>query len=129
MMDWTDRHCRYFHRLLSRHARLYTEMLTTGAVIFGGPQSANDDDEIVKRYALSLGISGQREAALQLLDPLLPETAELCRQIRYASTATVALGYRREQIAHDGADALAHRRPGIIDQAANHPLIYRSYDI
>ena len=35
MMDWTDRHCRYFHRLLSRHARLYTEMLTTGAVIFG----------------------------------------------------------------------------------------------
>ena len=33
MMDWTDRHCRVFHRLLSRRARLYTEMLTTGAII------------------------------------------------------------------------------------------------
>ncbi len=35
MMDWTDRHCRYFHRLLSRRALLYTEMVTTGAVIHG----------------------------------------------------------------------------------------------
>ena len=31
MMDWTDRHCRYFHRLITRHAWLYTEMVTTGA--------------------------------------------------------------------------------------------------
>jgi tRNA-dihydrouridine synthase A len=35
MMDWTDRHCRVFHRILSRRARLYTEMVTTGAVIHG----------------------------------------------------------------------------------------------
>jgi tRNA-dihydrouridine synthase A len=35
MMDWTDRHCRYFHRLLSRHALLYTEMVTAPAVIHG----------------------------------------------------------------------------------------------
>jgi tRNA-dihydrouridine synthase A len=35
MMDWTDRHCRFFHRVLSRRARLYTEMVTTGAVIHG----------------------------------------------------------------------------------------------
>jgi len=35
MMEWTDRHCRYFHRLLSRHALLYTEMVTTGALIHG----------------------------------------------------------------------------------------------
>jgi tRNA-dihydrouridine synthase A len=35
MMDWTDRHCRFFHRLLSRRTRLYTEMVTTGAVIYG----------------------------------------------------------------------------------------------
>lgn len=35
MMDWTDRHCRYFHRLLTRHALLYTEMVTTGAVLHG----------------------------------------------------------------------------------------------
>ena len=35
MMDWTDKHCRYFHRLLSRHALLYTEMVTTGALVHG----------------------------------------------------------------------------------------------
>src|ERR1700720_3064723 len=35
MMEWTDRHCRYLHRLLTRRARLYTEMLGTGAVIHG----------------------------------------------------------------------------------------------
>jgi tRNA-dihydrouridine synthase A len=35
MLDWTDRHCRGFHRSLSAHARLYTEMITTGALIHG----------------------------------------------------------------------------------------------
>jgi tRNA-dihydrouridine synthase A len=35
MMDWTDRHCRYFHRLLSPHARLYTEMVTAAALLHG----------------------------------------------------------------------------------------------
>lgn len=38
MMDWTDRHCRYFHRALSKHATLYTEMVTTGALIHGNTQ-------------------------------------------------------------------------------------------
>lgn len=35
MLDWTDAHCRYLHRLLTRHARLYTEMVTTGALLHG----------------------------------------------------------------------------------------------
>ncbi|MGA9084041.1 MAG: tRNA-dihydrouridine synthase, partial [Pseudolabrys sp.] len=35
MMEWTDRHCRFFHRLLTRRALIYTEMLTTGAVLHG----------------------------------------------------------------------------------------------
>ncbi|MFN3585784.1 tRNA-dihydrouridine synthase, partial [Phenylobacterium sp.] len=35
MMDWTDRHCRVLHRTLSRRALLYTEMVTTGAVLHG----------------------------------------------------------------------------------------------
>jgi tRNA-dihydrouridine synthase A len=38
MMDWTDRHCRYFHRRLSARARLYTEMVTTGALLQGDPR-------------------------------------------------------------------------------------------
>ena len=35
MLDWTDRHCRYFLRLISRHTLLYTEMVTSGAIIYG----------------------------------------------------------------------------------------------
>ena len=35
MMEWTDRHCRLFHRLLTRRARLYTEMVTAEAVLLG----------------------------------------------------------------------------------------------
>jgi tRNA-dihydrouridine synthase A len=38
MMDWTDRHCRYLHRLLSKHAVLYTEMVTAKALIFGASE-------------------------------------------------------------------------------------------
>ncbi|HMN91797.1 MAG TPA: tRNA dihydrouridine(20/20a) synthase DusA [Hydrogenophaga sp.] len=38
MMDWTDRHCRFFHRLLTRHTLLYTEMVTTGALMHGDVQ-------------------------------------------------------------------------------------------
>jgi len=38
MMDWTDRHCRFFHRLLTRHTLLYTEMVTTGALRHGSVQ-------------------------------------------------------------------------------------------
>jgi tRNA-dihydrouridine synthase A len=35
MMDWTDRHCRVFHRQITRHTWLYTEMVTTGALVYG----------------------------------------------------------------------------------------------
>jgi tRNA-dihydrouridine synthase A len=46
MLDWTDRHCRYFHRKLTQHAVLYTEMVTTGALIFGqGDYLAFNDEE------------------------------------------------------------------------------------
>lgn len=38
MLDWTDRHCRFFHRLISKQALLYTEMITTGALLYGDRQ-------------------------------------------------------------------------------------------
>jgi tRNA-dihydrouridine synthase A len=44
MMDWTDRHCRFFHRLLTRRALIYTEMVTTGAVLHGGRPSLRRND-------------------------------------------------------------------------------------
>ena len=55
MMDWTDRHCRDFHRLLSRRARLYTEMLTTGAVIHGDRARLLGCDASEHPVALQLG--------------------------------------------------------------------------
>jgi len=55
MMDWTDRHCRAFHRLLSARALLYTEMLTTGAIIHGDRQRLLGFDACEHPVALQLG--------------------------------------------------------------------------
>jgi tRNA-dihydrouridine synthase A len=63
MMDWTDRHCRAFHRLLSRRARLYTEMLTTGAIIHGDRQRLLGFDASEHPVALQLGGSNPRDLA------------------------------------------------------------------
>jgi tRNA-dihydrouridine synthase A len=55
MMDWSDTHCRVFHRLLSRRARLYTEMITTGAVIHGDRARLLGFDASEHPVALQLG--------------------------------------------------------------------------
>jgi tRNA-dihydrouridine synthase A len=55
MMDWTDRHCRVFHRLMTRRALLYTEMLTTGAIIHGDRQRLLGYDASEHPVALQLG--------------------------------------------------------------------------
>ncbi len=55
MMDWTDRHCRFFHRLLTRRALLYTEMLTTGAVLYGERARLLRFDPAEHPLALQLG--------------------------------------------------------------------------
>ena len=55
MMDWTDRHCRVFHRLLTRRSLLYTEMLTTGAVIYGDRSRLLSFDRSEHPVALQLG--------------------------------------------------------------------------
>ena len=55
MMDWTDRHCRYFLRLVSPRARLYTEMVTTGALQFGNVPRHLDFDPAEHPVALQLG--------------------------------------------------------------------------
>jgi len=55
MMDWTDRHCRFFHRLLSPRARLYTEMITTGAILHGDLNRLLDFNAQEHPVALQLG--------------------------------------------------------------------------
>ena len=74
MMDRTDRHCRFFHRLLSRQARLYTEMLTAGAVIHGDRGRLLGFDPVEHPVALQLGGS----------DPdMLAEAARIGERLGY----------------------------------------------
>ncbi|WBY01769.1 tRNA dihydrouridine(20/20a) synthase DusA [Ramlibacter tataouinensis] len=62
MMDWTDRHCRYFHRLLSRHALLYTEMVTAGALLHGDvPRHL---DFLPEEHPVALQLGGSEPAEL-----------------------------------------------------------------
>jgi tRNA-dihydrouridine synthase A len=55
MMDWTDRHCRFFHRLLTRRALIYTEMVTTGAVLHGDRARLIGFDPFEQPVAIQLG--------------------------------------------------------------------------
>jgi tRNA-dihydrouridine synthase A len=64
MMDWTDRHCRVFHRLMTRRTRLYTEMLTTGAIIHGDRARLLGFDASEHPLALQLGGSDPRDLAI-----------------------------------------------------------------
>ena len=63
MMDWTDRHCRYFLRLITRHARLYTEMITAPALAHGDVPHHLDFDPAEHPLALQLGGSDPDELA------------------------------------------------------------------
>ena len=72
MMDWTDRHCRYFHRLLSPHALLYTEMVTAPAVLHGDRERLLGFDPSEHPVALQLGGAepGQLAAASRVGESL-----------------------------------------------------------
>lgn len=63
MMDWTDRHCRAFHRVLSRQVLLYTEMVTAAALVRGGAHHLLDFDADEHPVALQLGGSDPAELA------------------------------------------------------------------
>ena len=64
MMDWTDRHCRAFHRVLSARTHLYTEMVTTGAVLHGDRERLLGFDPAEHTVALQLGGSDPSDLAL-----------------------------------------------------------------
>lgn len=63
MLDWTDRHCRFFHRQITRHAWLYTEMVTTGALLHGDVARHLDFSEEEHPVALQLGGSEPADLA------------------------------------------------------------------
>jgi tRNA-dihydrouridine synthase A len=74
MMEWTDRHCRFFHRLLTRRALLYTEMITTGAVLRGERARLLAFDPAEHPVAVQLGGSDPRALA---------ECARICAELGY----------------------------------------------
>ena len=63
MMDWTDRHCRMFHRQITRHTWLYTEMVTTGAILHGDVQRHLEFNDVEHPIALQLGGSEPADLA------------------------------------------------------------------
>src|SRR5947209_6512303 len=74
MMEWTDRHCRFFHRMLTRRALLYTEMITTGAVLRGNRARLLGFDPAEHPVAVQLGGSDPRALA---------ECARICADLGY----------------------------------------------
>src|ERR1700724_4889535 len=74
MMEWTDRHCRFFHRVLTRRALLYTEMITTGAVLRGDRARLLGFDPAEHPVAVQLG--GSDPAALAA-------SARICADLGY----------------------------------------------
>jgi len=74
MMEWTDRHCRFFHRVLTRRALLYTEMITTGAVLRGDRTRLLGFDPAEHPVAVQLGGSDPRALA---------ECARICADMGY----------------------------------------------
>ena len=64
MLDWTDKHCRFFHRLISQQALLYTEMVTTGALIHGDYHRFLQHTPIENPVAFQLGGSNPKDLAI-----------------------------------------------------------------
>ncbi|MDD1637033.1 MAG: tRNA dihydrouridine(20/20a) synthase DusA [Methylococcaceae bacterium] len=64
MLDWTDRHCRFFHRLISQHALLYTEMVTTGTLMHGDHHRFLQFNAAENPLAFQLGGSNPHELAI-----------------------------------------------------------------
>ena len=104
MMDWTDRHCRYFHRLLSPNARLYTEMVTSPALVHGDRERLIGFDASEHPLALQLGGS----------DPLeLAEAARIGAQFGY-DEVNLNVGCPSDRVQSGRFGACLMREPALV---------------
>jgi tRNA-dihydrouridine synthase A len=104
MMDWTDRHCRFFLRLLSRRARLYTEMITTGPLVHGDVPRHLDFDPAEHPVAIQLGGS----------DPaVLARCAALAAAWGY-DEVNLNVGCPSERVQTGSFGACLMREPGLV---------------
>jgi tRNA-dihydrouridine synthase A len=108
MMDWTDRHCRYVHRLLTRRARLYTEMITTGAVIHGDRTRLLAFDPTEHPVAVQLGGSDPRALA---------EAARICADLGY-DEINLNVGCPSDRVQEGRFGACLMAEPGLVGECA-----------
>ncbi len=106
MMDWTDRHCRVFHRVLSRHARLYTEMVTTGAVLHGDRGRVLGFDDREHPVAVQLGGSHPAELAA---------CARICADLGYAEV-NLNVGCPSDRVQNGAFGACLMREPALVGE-------------
>ncbi|MGX0876707.1 tRNA-dihydrouridine synthase A [Roseovarius sp. MBR-154] len=106
MMDWTDRHCRYLHRQLSRHALLYTEMVTAPALVRGGAVHLLDHSPEEHPVALQLGGSDPKELA---------QAARLGAAAGYAEI-NLNCGCPSDRVQSGTFGAILMRDPGLVAQ-------------
>ncbi len=109
MMDWTDRHCRYFHRLLSRRARLYTEMVTTAAVLHGQRDRLLGFDEAEHPLAAQLGGSDPAELA---------QAARACADFGY-DEINLNAGCPSERVQNGAFGACLMREPILVGECVS----------
>lgn len=116
MMDWTDRHCRYFHRQITRQALLYTEMVTAAALIRGGAWHLLDHDPAEHPLALQLGGSDPGELAEAAAGAAARRFAEInlnvgCPSDRVQSGCFGAVLMERPRLVADCVAAMARAAP------------------
>lgn len=116
MMDWTDRHCRYFHRLMTRRAMLYTEMVTAPAVIHGPKDRLLGYSDGEHPVALQLGGSDPAELrrAVELAAPYGYDEINLnvgCPSDRVQSGCFGAVLMERPQLVADCVAAMMEASP------------------
>ena len=103
-MEWTDRHCRYLHRLLSRHTLLYTEMVTAPALVRGGALHLLDHSPEEHPVALQLGGSDPAELA---------QAARLGAEAGYAEI-NLNCGCPSDRVQSGTFGAVLMRDPGLV---------------
>ena len=104
MLDWTDRHCRYFHRLLTKQAVLYTEMVTTGALLHGDSERHLRFNQEEHPVALQLGGSDPQDMA---------ECARLAEQYGY-DEVNINVGCPSERVQRGAFGACLMAEPDLI---------------
>ena len=104
MMDWTDRHCRYFHRLLAPSALLYTEMVTTGAILHGDRDRLLRFDASEHPVAVQLGGSDPAELA---------QCAKICEQWGY-DEVNLNVGCPSDRVQSGRFGACLMREPSLV---------------